>query len=68
MESCSKQKSFKQIVYFRYFKVATLYLDDQLYMECFFNRLEGVPTCTEHLLAAFPLLCGPTLPKPSQLG
>lgn len=37
-------------------------------MECFFNSLEGVPTYAEHLLAAFPSLCAPTHPKPSQLG
>jgi hypothetical protein len=33
-----------------------------------FNSLEGVPTYAEHLLAAFPSHCGPTYPKPSQLG
>ena len=35
-----------------------------------FNRtssLEGVPTYAEHLLPAFPILCGLTHPKPSQL-
>ena len=48
---------------FRFFKVATLCLDDnfaswhsfnQLHLECFSNSFEGVPTCVEHLLAAFP--------------
>ena len=62
---------------FRFFKVATLCLDDsfahswhslnQLHLECFPNRLEGVPTYTGHLSVAFPSLCGPTHPKPSQL-
>jgi hypothetical protein len=28
----------------------------------------GTSTYAEHLLAAFPSLCGPTHPKPSQLG
>ena len=79
MESCSKQKSAKQMqIYFRFFKVATLCLDDsfahswhslnQLHMECFTNSLEEVVTYAEHLLTAFPSLCGPTHPKPSQLG
>ena len=31
------------------------------------NSLEGVPRGAEHL-AAFPSLCGPTHPQPSQLG
>ena len=66
----------KYILYLRFFKVATL--DDsfaqswhslnQLHEECFSNSLEGVPTYAEHLLAAFPSLCGPTHPKRSQLG
>ena len=30
--------------------------------------LSRVPTDAEHLLAAFPSLCGPTHPKPYQLG
>ena len=30
----------------------------------FSNSLEEVPTYAEHLLAAFPSLCGPTHPKP----
>ena len=52
------------MLYLRFFKVATLYLDDsfahswhsfnQLHLECFSNSLEGV------LTYAFPLLCGPT--------
>ena len=67
MESRSKQKVLnksKYILYLRYFKVATLCLDDsfatfwnslnQLHLECFSNSLEGVPTYAEHLLAAFP--------------
>ena len=37
-------------------------------MECFSNSLEEVPTFAEHMLAAFPSLCGPTNPNPSQLG
>ena len=80
MESCSNQKSntSKYILYLRFFKVATLCLDDnfayswhslnQLHLECFSNSLEGVPTYAEHLLAAFPSLCGPAHPKPSQYG
>ena len=65
------------ILHLRFFKVPTLCLDDsfahawhsliQLH-ECFSNSLEGVPTYAEHLLAALPSLCGPTHPKPSQLG
>ena len=68
----------KYIWYFIFFNVATLCLDNsfahswrslnQLHLERFFNSLEGVPTCAEHLLAAFPSLYGPTHPKPSQLG
>ena len=68
----------RYILDFRFLKVATLCLDDnfahtwnslnQLHEECFSNSLEGVPTYAEHLLAAFPSLCGPTHPKPSQLG
>ena len=77
MEPCSNQKSVKQIqiyLYFRFFKVANLCLDDsfahtwhslnQLHLECFSNSL--VPTFAEHLMAAFPSLWGPTHPKPSQ--
>ena len=74
MDSYSNQKS----VDFRFFNVATLCLDDifahswhslnQLYLECFSNRLEGVPTYAEHLLAPFPSLSGPIHPKPSQVG
>ena len=73
MELCSNQKSVKQIkIYLRFFKVATLCIDDrfahswhslnQFHLECFSNSLEGVPTYAEHLLAAFPSLCGPTRP------
>jgi hypothetical protein len=41
---------------------------NQLHLERISNCLEGVPTYAEHLLAAFPSLCGATHPKPSQLG
>ena len=67
----------KYILYLRIFKVATLCLDsfihsrhslNQLHLECFFYHFEGVPKYAEHLLAAIPSLCGPTHPKPSQLG
>ena len=68
----------KYIIYLRFFKVATRCLDvsfvpfwrslNQLHLECFSNSLEGVPTYVENLFAAFPSLCGPTHPKPSQLG
>ena len=79
MESCSNQKSVKQIKYifsFRFFKVAILddsfahswHFLNQLLGECFYNSLEGVLTYAEHLLAAFPSLCGPTHLKPPQLG
>ena len=57
----------KYNLYLRFFKVVTLCLGDsfahswhslnQLYLECFSNNLERVPTYTEHLLAAFPSLC-----------
>jgi hypothetical protein len=73
------KKSVKQIkIYFIFFKVATLHLDDsfahcwhshnQLNLEFFYISLEGIPTYAEHLLSAFPSLCGPTHPKSSQLG
>jgi hypothetical protein len=76
MKSCNNQRNVKQIkVYFRFFKVANLCLDDsfahslnQLHEECFSNILEGISTYAEQLLAAFPSLCGPTHQKPSQLG
>jgi hypothetical protein len=79
MESFSNQISVKQMkIYCRFYKVATFCLDEsfahslhslkQLHEEYFSNSLEGVPTYAEHLLAAFPSLCGPTHPKPSQLG
>ena len=65
MESCSNQ-----------IKIATHCLDDSfahfwhslnlLQLECFSNSLE-VLTYAEHLLAAFPSLCGLTHLKPSQL-
>ena len=69
MESYSNQKVF--------FLCFILCLDsfahswhslNQLLLECFSNHLEGVPTYSKHLLAAFPSLCGTTHPKPSQLG
>ena len=76
MESCSNQKSVKQIkIYFIFeiLQLATLCLDDsfahswhslnQLHLECFSNSLEGVPTYAVHLLAAFPSLCSPTHPN-----
>jgi hypothetical protein len=63
----------KYILYFRFFKVANLCLDDsfthywhslnQLHLECISIGHEGVPTYTEHLLAAFPSLCSPTHAK-----
>ena len=53
----------KYILYLRFFKVATLYLDDrfahswhslnQLHLECFSNSLEGVPTYAEHCWQVF---------------
>jgi hypothetical protein len=68
----------KYILYLRFFKEATLCLDDsfahswhslnQFNLECFFNSLKGVPTYAENLLAAFPSLCGPTHSKPFHLG
>ena len=74
MESCSNQKSVKQIkIYFRFFKVATyalmtaLHSLNQLYLECFSNRLEGVPRYAEHLFADLLSLCSPSHLKPSQL-
>ena len=68
----------KSVLEFRFFKVATLSLDDsfahywhslnQLYEECFSNSLEGVPTYDEHLLAIFPSLCGQLIPNHLILG
>ena len=56
------------MLYLRLFKVATLCLDDsvahswhslnQIHLECFSNSLEEIPTYAEHLLAAFPSVCG----------
>ena len=54
------KKSVKQIkIYFRFFNVVTLCLDDsfahswhslnQHHLECFSNSLEGVPTYAEHM-------------------
>ena len=78
MESFSNQKSVKQIQIYFILEILQIATDDsfahswyslnQLHLECFSNSLEGVPTYTEHLLAAFPSLCGPTHPKPSQIG
>ena len=80
-KKCSNQKGVKQIkIYFIFeiFQIAILCLDDsfthswhslnKLHLECFSNSLEGVPTYAEHLLAAIPSLCRPTLPKTSQFG
>jgi hypothetical protein len=55
MESCSNQKSVKQIQIYLYLilQISTLCLD-----EC----------NAKHLLAAFTSLCVPTRPKPSQFG
>ncbi|XP_052313566.1 uncharacterized protein LOC118390860 isoform X2 [Oncorhynchus keta] len=39
----------------------------RLHLECFSSIIEGVPTYAEHLLAAFPSLCGPTHSITSQL-
>ena len=68
----------KYILHLRFFKVATLCLDDsyahswhslnqlhEVVIVCFSNSLEGVPTYAEHLLAAFPSLCSS---KPPRLG
>ena len=41
---------------------------NQLHLECFSNSLEGAPTYAEHLLDAFPSLCGSSHPIPSQFG
>ena len=46
----------------------SLHFLNQLRLKCFSNSLEKVPTYAVHLLAAFPSVCGPTHPKPSQLG
>ena len=78
MESCSNQKGIKQIKIYFIFEILqpfalmtalhTLgFFLNQLHLECFPNSLEGVATYAEHL-AAFPSLCGPTHPKPPQLG
>uniref|UniRef100_A0A4W5N321 Potassium voltage-gated channel subfamily Q member 5 n=1 Tax=Hucho hucho TaxID=62062 RepID=A0A4W5N321_9TELE len=67
----------KHILYFRFFKVATLCLDsfahswyslNQLHLECFSISIEGVPTCAEHLLAAFPSLSSQTISIELRLG
>jgi hypothetical protein len=65
MESCSNQKKVlkeKYILDFRFFKVATLCLDDnfahswhslnQLHLEGFSNSREGVPTYAEVIVEA----------------
>ena len=67
----------KYILDFRFFKVATLCLDDsfahswhsldQLHLKCFSKSLYRVPTYAGHLLAAFTSLSSPTHPRPSQL-
>jgi hypothetical protein len=66
MESCSKQRSVKQIKIYFIFEIlqrAIICLDDsfahswhslnQLHLECFSNSLEGVPTYAEHLWLLF---------------
>ena len=73
-----KSVTFKIYVILEILQIATLCLHDsfahswhslnQLHLECFSNSLEGVPTHAEHSLTAFPSVCGPTHPKPSQLG
>ena len=67
----------KYISYLRFFKVATLCLDDsfahswdflnKLHLECFSNGLEGVPTCGA-LAGCFSFTLHPIYPQPSQLG
>ena len=79
MESNSNQKSVQQIqIFFEilqsshplpWWQLCTLLAFSTSFIgECFSISLKGVPTHAEHLLAAFPSLCGPTHPKPSQLG
>ena len=78
MESCRNRNSVKQIkiffLHFRLFKVATLCLVTALHTlgilstSFTWNALPTVPPYAPHLLAAFPSLCGPTHPKPAQLG
>jgi hypothetical protein len=65
MESCSNQKSVKQIqIYFIFeiLQIATLCLDDsfahswyslQCHLECFSNSLEKVSTYSEHFVGCF---------------
>ena len=43
-------------------------LSTSLPWNAFSNSLEGVPTYAEHLLAAFPSICGSTHHKLSQFG
>jgi hypothetical protein len=58
----------------RFFKVATLCLclllalSTSFTWNAFSTVLKELPHYAEHLLAAFPSLCGPTHPKPSRLG
>jgi hypothetical protein len=70
MELCSKQKSVqktKYILFFRFFKVATVMtawhslnqLHEVVTWIAFTTVLKGVITYGEHLLSAFPSLCGP---------
>ena len=64
---------FQRETNFRFFKVATLCLDDrfahswnslnQLHEECLSNSLEGVPTYAEHLLDDFPYSVGQQIPN-----
>ncbi len=78
-KKCYKNQN---VLYFRFFKVATFLLWWQLctllafsqsaswgsHLEWFTSSLEGVPRGAEHLFAALPSLCGPTQHKPSKLG
>ena len=56
MESCSNQKSVKQIqIYLRFFKVATLCLDDSFAHSLHsLNQLHEVDTWNEFQLAGVP--------------
>ena len=80
MESYSNQKSANQTKTYstlEILQIASICLDSHAHswhslihsqQEGFSNGREGVPTYAEHLLVAFPSLCDPTHPKPSQLG
>ena len=75
---CSNQKSVKQIqIYFRFFKVTTLYLDDsfahywhslnQLHLECFSNSLGSSHICWE-FVDCFSFTLRSNSSQPPQLG